>query len=162
MSVTSSRRSLLSGLGVAAGVAGTAAVLGTPELAAARGPGLPAVIHGADWRVVRPGVAPGTLPPFGVPALPHGRLVDESGADIGSFEAAVLPSSGTGTHLHRLEFVDGTISAVGPATFDEATFAVVGGTGRYAGASGSYRLRQRPAPSSGTAAFALDVTTPEA
>jgi hypothetical protein len=122
---------------------------------------VPHVIHGADWRVVWPGVKPGTHPPVGSARLPHGRLVDEAGAAIGVFDASLMPTSGRGAHLHRLELADGTITAVGPATFDDATYAVVGGTGRYAGASGSYHLVQRPAPSGGTATFTLDVTTPE-
>jgi hypothetical protein len=88
--------------------------------------------------------------------------VDAGGRDLGVFEASVMTTGGTGTHLHRLEFPDGTITAVGPATFDDATFAVIGGTGRFAGASGSYHLAQRPAASRGTATFTLDITTPEA
>ncbi len=164
MSGRISRRGMLSRLGLAAGavgVTGVAArqVIGTGQAATTA---LPRVIHGADWRVVWPGVQPGTRPPLGAPRLPHGRLVDTGGTQLGAFDASVLPTSGTGTHLHRLELTDGTITAVGPATFDDATYAVIGGTGRYSGASGSYHLVQRPAPSGGTATFTLDVTTPEA
>lgn len=74
----------------------------------------------------------------------------------------MLESSGKGRHMHHLELHDGTITAVGPATFEQATYAVIGGTGRFAGASGSYTLIQRPGTSGGTATFTLDVTTPEA
>ena len=88
--------------------------------------------------------------------------MDGGGRDLGTFEASVMTTGGTGTHLHRLEFPDGMLTAVGPATFDDATFAVIGGTGRFAGASGSYHLVQRPAASRGTATFTLDITTPEA
>lgn len=53
----------------------------------------------------------------------------------------------------------GTIAAVGPSTLGEATFAVIGGTGQFAGAYGSCRgLSQPPAPSGGTAEFTLDIT----
>lgn len=123
---------------------------------------LPLLIHGADWRVVRPGVAPGTLPPAGSAALPMGRLVDTDGTELGRFDSSSMPTSGAGTQLHRLLFADGTITAVGPATTGDAEYAVVGGTGRYAHASGSYHLQQRPAPSGGTATFTLDITIPEA
>ncbi len=88
--------------------------------------------------------------------------MDAAGRDLGAFDASVMPTSGKGTHLHQLEFPEGTITAVGPATFDDATFAVIGGTGRFAGVSGSYHLVQHPAPSGGTATFTLDITTPEA
>jgi hypothetical protein len=156
-----SRRRLLSGLGVAAGALGVAGVEAR-QAPAARTPALPAVIHGAGWRTVWPGVKPGSHPPMGAPRLPHGHLVDAHGAHVGAFEASLMPTSGTGSHMHRLELADGTLTAVGPATFDDATFAVIGGTGRFAGASGSYHLVQRPAASGGTATFTLDITTPEA
>lgn len=182
---TTSRRALLTGIGLVAGAAGltgfasgdvrdiTASHTPTlpdhaPELPGrapalvGRPPTLPVMVYGADWRIVRPGVPPGTLPPLGAPALPHGRLVDGNGADIGVFEASEMPTSGKGINLHQLQFSDGTITAVGPATFADATFAVIGGTGRYSGATGTYVLHQQPQPSGGTALFTLDIKTPEA
>jgi hypothetical protein len=147
-------------LGLVAGAIGISG-FGAQQARAARGTTVPRVIHGADWRVVWPGVQPGTHPPVGSPRLPHGRLVDGHGTGIGTFGASVMPSSAGATQLHTLELTDGTITAVGPATFDDATYAVVGGTGRYSGVSGSYHLVQRPAASGGTATFTLDITTPE-
>jgi hypothetical protein len=112
--------------------------------------------------VARPGVPAGTQPPADATLLPMGRLVDSDGATLGTFESTVLPTGGAGLHLHRLEFSDGTLNAVGPATLGDATYAVIGGTGRFSGASGSYHLKQWPAPSGGTAQFTLDITTPGA
>ena len=63
---------------------------------------------------------------------------------------------------HALHRSPGTLNAVGPATLGDATYAVIGGTGRFSGASGSYHLKQLPAPSGGTAQFTLDITTPGA
>jgi hypothetical protein len=159
-----SRRALLAGLGLVAGAAGLTGFSGSDvrAITETQPPALPKVIYGADWRIVRPGVPPGTLPPPGAAALPHGRLVDSDGTDIGRFEASVMPTSGKGMNLHQLELSDGTITAVGPATFDDASFAVVGGTGFYSGVTGTYLLHQQPAPSGGTALFTLDIKTPEA
>ena len=70
-------------------------------------------------------------------------------------------TNGSGTHLHQLTLDDGTVSAVGPATFNDADFAVIGGTGRFAGATGSYFLQQQPAASGGTAQFILNIHIPE-
>jgi hypothetical protein len=166
MSERLSRRSLLSRLGIAAGVLGTTGMTGVTgasarEVTASRSSALPNVIYGTDWRVIWPDVKPGTRPTPDSPRLPHGRLVDGAGEALGAFEASVMLTGGRGTHLHRLELSDGTITAAGPATFDDATFAVIGGTGRYSGASGSYHLVQRPSPTGGTATFTLDITTPE-
>ena len=163
MQGATSRRSLLASFGL---VAGGASALGASSPAQAGGPvapkaSLPQLIFGVDWRLVRPGVAPGTFPPLGTPSLPQGRLVDEAGADLGRFHASVLTSSGPGTHLHQFDFADGTLSAVGPATTGEATYAVIGGTGRFAGATGTYLLRQRPAANGGTAEFVLNITSSE-
>ena len=160
----SSRRELLTRAGLLAGAAGAAGVVGSGRPAGAASSAtfartdLPTVIRGADWRLVRPGVAAGTLPSVGSIALPLGRLVNEDGAHIGMFESSVMPTSGKGSVFHQLTFEHGTIAAVGPSTLGEATFAVIGGTGQFAGASGSYRLRQQPAPSGGTAEFTLDIT----
>jgi hypothetical protein len=164
MSAQTSRRELLTRAGLVAGAAG---VVGAAGVAAtgitSSGPrAVPRVIHGADWRVVRPGVAAGTLPSMDSVALPAGRLVDATGATVGAFQSSILPSSGLGMQLHRLELAGGTLNAVGPATLGDATYAVIGGTGQFAGASGSYHLEQQPAPSGGTARFTFDITTPGA
>ncbi len=169
MSEGTSRRALLGRVGAAAGVAAVTGVVGV----SAKGrdvlpsvrveptePVLPVMIRGAHWRLIRPGVAPGTMPPIGTPSLPLGHLVDSDGVHVGMFESSVMPGSGSGTHLHHLTFDDGTLSAVGPSTTADASFAVIGGTGRFAGVSGSYHLSQSPAPSGGTAEFTFALTVP--
>ena len=58
----------------------------------------------------------------------------------------------------------GAAEAVGPGGTDDATFTIVGGTGRYLGASGTYHAAQRPREhgGDGTATLTFDITTPEA
>lgn len=155
------RAGLLAGVVHMAGVAGSRDPTGTTATAAAETfvrSGRAMVVRGVDWRLVRPGVPPGTLPPAGSVALPLGRLVGEDGSHLGMFESSLMPTSGQGAIFHQLVFEDGTISAVGPPTLSDATFAVIGGTGRFVGASGTYRIRQQPAPSGGTAQFTFDIT----
>ena len=79
-------------------------------------------------------------------------------------ESSLLPSTGGITHLHRIDLGDGGLIAVGPGTLDDATFVIVGGTGRYLGASGTYHAVQRPREhgGDGTATFTFDIQTPEA
>src|SRR5690349_5819798 len=119
-----SRRGLMARLGLAAGAVGITGIAARQVTAGgpARPSALPPVVNGGDWRIVWPGVAPGTQPPPGALRLPKGRLFDDDGAELGTFEASVMPTSGAGSHLHHLNLSDGTITAVGPATFDDATY----------------------------------------
>jgi len=166
MSASTSRRALLARAGLVAGIAGAGAVglkaTGEPS-AASGGPTLPRVVHGRDWRVVFAGLAPGTAPSRDTPRLPKGTLFDDDGARLGLLESSLLPSTGGLTHLHRLDLGDGGLVAVGPGNLDAATFVIVGGTGRYLGASGTYHAVQRPrGHGDGTATFTFDIQTPEA
>ena len=166
MSDTTSRRGLLTQFGLIAGAAGVVGAGGVLVRDASRSSGreggLPKVLNGTNWRLVRQGVPRGTLAPPGTRALPIGTLVDEDGLYAGAFDASDLATSGPGTHVHRLNLNEGMIMGIGPDTLPEATFTVVGGTGRYAGASGTYLARQRPSGHGGSAEFILDITTPEA
>jgi hypothetical protein len=167
MNASTSRRALLARAGLAAGIAGAGAVglkaVTEPSAASSR-PELPRVVHGRDWRMVYAGVAPGTAPPRGTPGLPKGTLVDGDGLRLGALESSLLPSTGGITHLHRLDLGDGGLIAVGPGNLDDAQFVIVGGTGRYLGASGTYHAVQRPRGrgGDGTATFTFDIQTPEA
>jgi hypothetical protein len=167
MSASTSRRALLARAGVAAGIAGAGAVglkAATVPSAASPGRPLPRVVHGRDWRIVFAGLPHGTAPGPSTPRLPTGRLVDGDGAHLGMLESSLLPSVGGVTHLHRLDLGDGGLIAVGPGGSDDATFAIVGGTGRYRGATGTYHAAQRPREhgGDGTATLTFDITTPEA
>jgi hypothetical protein len=167
MNASTSRRALLARAGLAAGIAGAGAVglkAATAPTAASPGRSLPRVVHGRDWRIVFAGLEHGTVPSHTTPRLPQGRLVDGDGVHLGTLESSLLPSTGGVTHLHRLDLGDGGLIAVGPGGTDDATFTIVGGTGRYLGASGTYHAAQRPRErgGDGTATLTFDLTTPEA
>jgi hypothetical protein len=87
----------------------------------------------------------------------HGELLDRpGGARVGEFSATCLgPESSFGcagtdhaVELQTLKVADGTlfgIGSAGPAAEGERAHAILGGTGRFAGAQGSYVIRQSPA-----------------
>jgi hypothetical protein len=167
MNASTSRRALLARAGIAAGIAGAGAVglkATTAPTVASPGRSLPRVVHGRDWRIVFTGLEHGVAPGPTTPRLPQGRLVDGDGAHLGVLESSLLPSTGGVTHLHRLDLGDGGLIAVGPGGTDEATFTIVGGTGRYLGASGTYHAAQRPREhgGDGTATLTFEITAPEA
>jgi hypothetical protein len=120
-------------------------------------------LYGRDWRLHRPGVEFGKLPAAGDPALPTGRIVDGRNRELGRFRAAALPGAGA-FHLHTFELAEGTIHGIGANKLDEGSYAIVGGTGRYAGASGTYTARQflRELGGDGTAEFTLNLNAWEA
>jgi hypothetical protein len=78
---------------------------------------------------------------------------------VGSFSAASLPAAAA-LELHTFELGDGSIFGVGAGAAEQATFAVIGGTGQYAGASGSYVARH--SLRDGTAEFRLNLDNLEA
>jgi hypothetical protein len=70
----------------------------------------------------------------------------------------------TSLQQHTFSLPEGTIVGSGVATYDaesEDTFAIVGGTGRYLGATGSYTARQRyrELGGNGTAEFRMTLIT---
>lgn len=158
---------LVAGGAVGAGVAGKAATGGGDTIAQpvshARTPQR-IVLRGADWRLVRPGVAPGTMPSADAIAVPSGRIVGERGVELGTFRAAAVPGLGAAFMLHTFDLADGTILGIGASRLDDADYAIVGGTGRYAGATGTYSAQQSPRESGGdgTAQFTFDIKALEA
>ena len=86
-----------------------------------------------------PGTPPGRLPTRGQLAVPFGQLADADGAVVGSLQSVAVPGTGDRSVLHTLTLPDGTILGIGPHALD-GPYAVVGGSGRYAGAAGSYDL----------------------
>jgi hypothetical protein len=117
------------------------------------------VLYGRDMKLHSPHRVPGELPPAGDRPTPHGRLVDRRERSLGSFSSASLPAAAA-LELHTFELGDGSIFGVGAGTAERATFAVIGGTGRYAGATGSYVARR--SLRDGTAEFRLNLDTLEA
>jgi hypothetical protein len=99
-----------------------------------------------------------------------GELLDAAGGSkVGEFYAACFctgspfgnsPVAAANVEMHTLNLLDGTIVAMGSASTGENVYAIVGGTGKYAGASGSYVARQRPIElgGDGTAEFVVTLT----
>jgi hypothetical protein len=79
-------------------------------------------------------------------------LLDERGARAGAFTSVVFPG-GSQLELHTFALGAGTLLGMGSP--GAAGFAVVGGTGDYAGASGAYVLDQRR---DGSADFTFDLS----
>jgi hypothetical protein len=171
------RRDTLKGgfalLGAAVGI-GTESASGitpAPDRGAQAKEGVPLVLHGQRWRITSQDVRRGELPPAGVRMLARGEIMDKPsrGRKLGEFFATYYRLSNPGkvaTHepgsleLHTFVFPEGTIVGSGVATAgseSEGQFAIIGGTGRYHGARGSYVARQSHADfgGSGTATFTL-------
>jgi hypothetical protein len=133
-------------------------------------------LHGQQWHVSSTGLRPGELPDRDQRLLGQGELVDRpGGAKIGEFFASSFgidspgragPDGAATLELHTFNLAGGSIIGTGTARASldaEDVFAIVGGTGRYVGARGSYVARQRPQEfgGDGTAAFTLTVITEE-
>jgi hypothetical protein len=118
------------------------------------------VLQARDYHLAVPGSVPGELPPAGVEPVPSGRIVDGKGKTLGSFSAANLAGVGSAMQLHTFHLGDGTILGIGAAGQHDSPFAIVGGTGRFAGASGTYVAKQSPREhgGDGTAEFTLTLS----
>jgi hypothetical protein len=170
VSSTHTRQGMLTRLGLAAG-----GLLGLGAAAAAGAHAAPAapprlvrheslLLRGRNWRVQGPSAVPGALPDAAAALVPAGSLADAEGRELGRFRAAALPGTAAHFQLHTFELPGGTLLGAGGGSLREAVYAVVGGTGRYAGVSGSYVARQSPRESGGdgTAEFTFTLTIPEA
>ncbi len=159
------RVALLAGGAVGVGVAaqsGAAATDATPQVRKARTRTL--VLYGREWRLHRPGLQPGSRPTPSDVAVPLGRIVDRKQRELGKFRAAAMPGLAGAFQLHTFDLADGTILGIGASKLDEGSYAIVGGTGRYAGATGTYTARQFPRDlgGNGTAEFTLKLQAWEA
>jgi hypothetical protein len=135
-------------------------------LAAEAGPGAGAVagavttltLHGRGWYLAGRGRPAGLPPADGDRGTASGDLFDATGtAEVGSFRSACF-HGGAGSadlELHTFSLADGTIVGMGSSRDGEGAFAIVGGTGRYAIARGTYDARQgvRETGGDGTAEF---------
>lgn len=151
------RALLLGGTGALGSVvAGTVGTGGTADAAEAQSPRNFArlTLLGAGWHVL--GDA-GSLPQAGATPLTAGTLTCPSGTVLGEFRSGRLNGA---TLLHQFELTDGTLFGLGQGTLSDADFAMVGGTGRYAGTTGAYAVRQHPSElgGAGTATFELSIT----
>lgn len=97
----------------------------------------------------------------GIPGRPtrlegEAQLLDASGKAAGTFSSVVLPSGRDGVELHTFQLERGTLLGMGRV----GGYAVVGGTGAYAGASGAYTFQHRAEHlgGDGSAHFVIDLT----
>jgi hypothetical protein len=129
-------------------------------------------IRGGNWRATYPDRRRGVLPHIGQRSAVFGELFsDDAEEKVGEFYASsfqfgspfgVSEVAAGAMEVHHFNLVDGTIIGVGTtADLDgsQSVYAIIGGTGHYEGASGSYRAVQRPVEQGGdgTADFELNV-----
>jgi hypothetical protein len=135
----------------AVGVAAAAAIVasGPAGKNAIAAPGTERTIRflGRGWHTDTKGTLPDKGERYGV----YGELLHPSGEKAGEFYAMAvgidspfqLTGAGLGAlEIHTLTLAEGTIVGVGAGGGLERTYAIVGGTGKYAGARGSYVARQ--------------------
>lgn len=167
-----SRGMLFLGGLIGAGVAGKVAMGGETSSGEA-GPGVVALrLHGANWQATYPDRRRGVLPTPGQRSSVFGELFDEHDEQkLGEFYASSFrfgspfgPSEAAAgsMELHQFNLADGSLIGVGTVGEIEGTHsvhAIIGGTGRYEGASGSYTAVQRPLElgGDGTADFEFSV-----
>ena len=84
------------------------------------------------------------------------QLLDGHGKAAGMFSSVVLPSGRDGVELHTFQLEGGTLLGMGRV----GGYAVVGGTGAYAGASGAYVFEHlaEHLGGDGSAHFVIDLT----
>jgi hypothetical protein len=142
-----SRRNVVSRAVVAiAGLVGLGAAGASARSAAPASAVSSFVLHGRRWRTT----GRRDIPVEGDRISVRGELTDAKGELLGDFVAAGFAVGG-GTHpahgerleLHTFTLRDGTIIGSGTAGQLDGVFAILGGTGRYASARGTYVARQR-------------------
>jgi hypothetical protein len=172
---SSSRRGLL-GRGVAllagalgAGGATSAGAIASPARAEAS---TVLSLYGRNFHLRSPGRRAGAVPVEGEPGVAYGELLSGAGEKVGEFRGGFVALGlpfGAGAYApgsleqHVFNLENGTIVGLGSATAGEGTFAIVGGTGSYAGARGSYTAIMRPREHGGnsSAEFRLTVLRQE-
>jgi hypothetical protein len=166
-----SRRSVLKrGLVLAAGAVGLSAASGTSADAATMldsGHGR-FRLYGSNWRLATPNRRPGEAIQLGDHGALYGELLDRpNGRRLGQFYGSRLaigaaPSgferADAGVEVHTFVFPGGTIVGMGTSVPGRAVFAIVGGTGAYAGATGSYTATQRLRELGGNGTAEFDLT----
>jgi len=112
-------------------------------------------LYGRLFHLHAQGRRPGVAPVKGERLTSYGELLDRpNGTKVGEFSSAIfalgspfggMPAGATSLEYHSFNLYDGTIIGLGTGTAgDEGVFAIVGGTGRYAGARGTYVAHQHP------------------
>jgi hypothetical protein len=149
-------------LGAAALAGSVAAGIAGGRLGPAAGMGLPN-LTGRSWRLV--GMTRGQLPTPGAQLAVTGELIDQGGRKLGEFYATSVfmgaphgagDTAASYAETHHFNLLDGTLLGSGTWHVNGSSrFVILGGTGRYAGATGAYEAVQRPLElgGDGSAAF---------
>ena len=129
-------------------------------------------VHGANWQLTYPDRPRGVVPQPGQRSNSFGQLFSApDGEKLGEFYASSFQFGAPfgqsevaagAMETHQFNFRDGTIVGIGTlADFfgSRSVHAIIGGTGRYEGASGSYVASQRPIElgGDGTAEFEFNI-----
>ena len=159
---TTSRRSVLGrGLALVAGAVGFSAA--GAQAATPKADGTELVFYGRNFHLHNPSKLAGMVPESGDRHSAYGELLDRpKGKVVGQFSAAHLThgspfaAGASSLEIHTFTLKNGTIHGLGAvARGAEGHFVILGGTGHYAGATGSYTARQnaRELGGNGTATF---------
>ena len=126
-------------------------------------------LHGRAWRIQAPGRQTGRPLGRGEQANIFGELHSrQAGRKVGEFYSTrvatlapfgATPFAAGGIEMHTFNLGDGSIIGMGSHFGLAGTYAIVGGTGRYHGARGSYSANQSPLGlgGDGTAEFNFDL-----
>jgi hypothetical protein len=123
-------------------------------------------LFGRQYHLHAPGRRAGELPQKGDRLTAYAELADRPGGPpVGDFTASHLaldsPFAGPSSlEIHTFNLADGTIHGLGSAARGaDGQFVILGGTGRFAGATGSYVARRLPRElgGNGTAEFHLTI-----
>jgi hypothetical protein len=164
-----SRRGFLKrGVVLAAGALGVGAAGRVSGASAAVPSQQTLTLHGRFFHLHAQDRRAGVVPVKGERLTGYGELLDRpGGTKVGEFFSTLFaldspfgptPMGATGLEYHSFNLHDGTILGLGTgAGHGESVFAIVGGTGRYAGARGTYvaHQRQRELGGNGMAEFRL-------
>lgn len=148
------RRGVLKSGVAALGVVLGAALTRGQATAAVPAPGGSFRLYGRNWYGESAHLRAGEAPGGGDRLSVYGELLDApDGHKVGEFYSSVVclaspyresAFGAAALEVHTLNLEAGTIVGIGSGSGGERTYAIVGGTGRYTGARGSYRARQDP------------------
>ena len=155
----SSRRGLLGrGLLVAAGVVGLGGAVRHSSAAEAVKPSRTELkLYGRHFHLHAPDAPGGRAARKGDRHTAYAELLDgPEGPAVGHFSAARMSldspfAAASSLEIHTFDLREGTIHGLGSAVRGaDGHFVVLGGTGKYTGATGSYLARQLPGSSAAT------------
>jgi hypothetical protein len=145
------------GAGAAVAAAATSGIV----IARREGVGAELRLNLVEVRHRAPATTPGRLPARGAVVVPFGQLESPSGEPLGSLQSVLVPGAGDRSVLHTLSLSDGSLVGIGPYAL-EAPYTVVGGSGRYEGATGSYTLTPLDERDDEAHSIVLNLHLPEA